>query len=69
MSSSFDSLVKKLAEDDLELLSQESDNDVFHLVNQKRVCPFEYMNDFQKFKLPFKEKFYNYLKGKQISEK
>ena len=68
MSSSFDSLVKKLAEDDLERLSQESD-DVFHLVNQKRVCPFEYMNDFQKFKLPFKEKFYNYLKGKQISEK
>ena len=68
MNSSFDSLVKKLAEDDLERLSQESD-DVFHLVNQKRVCPFEYMNDFQKFKLPFKEKFYNYLKGKQISEK
>ena len=68
MSSSFDSLVKKLAEDDLERLSQESD-DVFHLVNQKRVCPFEYMNDFQRFKLPFKEKFYNYLKGKQISEK
>ena len=68
MGSSFDSLVKKLAEDDLERLSQESD-DVFHLVNQKRVCPFEYMNDFQKFKLPFKEKFYNYLKGKQISEK
>ena len=68
MSSSFDSLVKKLAEDDLERLSQVSD-DVFHLVNQKRVCPFEYMNDFQKFKLPFKEKFYNYLKGKQISEK
>ena len=68
MSSSFDSLVKKLAEDDLERLSQESD-DVFHLVDQKRVCPFEYMNDFQKFKLPFKEKFYNYLKGKQISDK
>ena len=68
MSSSFDSLVKKLAEDDLERLSQVSD-DVFHLVNQKRVCPFEYMNDFQKFKLPFKEKFYNYLKGKQISDK
>ena len=68
MSSSFDSLVKKLAEDDLERLSQESD-DVFHLVNQKRVCPFEYMNDFQKFKLPFKETFYHYLKGKQISEK
>ena len=68
MNSSFDSLVKKLAEDDLERLSQVSD-DAFHLVNQKRVCPFEYMNDFQKFKLPFKEKFYNYLKGKQISEK
>ena len=68
MSSSFDSLVKKLAEDDLERLSQVSD-DVFHLVNQKRVCPFEYMNDFQKLKLPFKEKFYNYLKDMQISDK
>ena len=37
------------------------------LVKQKEFYPYEYMNDFEKFKeeLPSKEKFYNSLTGKK----
>ena len=50
VSSSSDSLVKSLGKDDLRYLSQEFDNSVLDLVRQKEFYPYEYMNDFQKFK-------------------
>ena len=52
-------------------MSQEFDNKVLDLVRQKEFYLYEYMNDFEKFKeeLPSKEKFYNMLTGKKISDK
>ena len=52
-------------------MSQEFDNNVLDLVKQKRFYPYEYMSGFVKFKgqWPSKEKFYNLLTGKKISEK
>ena len=69
--SSLDGLVKNLNKDDFKYLSQEFDNRVLDLVKQKEFCPYEYMSDFEKFKeqLPIKEKFYNSLTGKKISDK
>ena len=71
LSSSLDSLVKNLGKDDFKYLSQESDNDVLHLVKQKEFYPYEYMSDFEKLKeqLPSKEKFNSSLTNKQNSRK
>ena len=71
LSSSLDSVVKNLGKDDFKYLSQEFDNNVLDLVKQKGFYPYEYMSDFEKFKkqLPSKEKFYNSLTGKKISNK
>ena len=71
LSSSLDSLVKNLSKDDFKYLSQKFDNNVLDLVNQKVVYPYEYMNDFGKFKeeLPSKEKFYSSLTGRKINDK
>ena len=65
VSPSLNSLVKNLAKDYFKYLSQESDNNVSDLVKQKRLYPYEYMSDFEKFKeeLPSKEKFYSSLTG------
>ena len=59
--SSLDTLAKKLSKDDFKYLSQELDCKVFHLVNQKRFYPYEYMNGFEIFKEESlsKEKCYN----------
>ena len=59
LSSSEDSLVKNLGKDVFKYLSQEFDSDVLDLVKQKGFCPYECMNDFEKFKgqLRSKEKF------------
>ena len=64
LSSSLDSLAK----DDSKYLSQELDNNVLDLVEQKGFYPYEYMSDFEKFKekLPSKEKFYSSLTGKKL---
>ena len=61
LSSSLDSLVKNLGEDDSKYLSQEFDNNVLDLVKQKGFYP-----SFKKFKeqLPSKEKVYS-LTGKK----
>ena len=66
LSSSLDSLVKKLDKYNLKYLSQGFDNNVLYLVKQKGFYPYEYMSDFGKFKeqLPSKEKFYNSLTGR-----
>ena len=71
LSSSLDSLVKSLEEDDFKCLSQDFDNNVLNLIKQKGFYPFEYMSDFETFKeqLPSKEKFYSSLTGKNISDK
>ena len=57
LTSSLDSLVKKLG--DFKYLSQKFDSNVLDLVKQKGFYPYDYMNDFEKFKekLPRKEKF------------
>ena len=62
LSSSLDSLVKNLSENDLNYLSQEFNNKVLDLVEQKEFYPYEYMSDFEKFKveLPHKERFYSF---------
>ena len=61
LSCSSDSLVTNLSKDDFKYLSQEFDNNILDLVKKKEFYPFEYMNDFEKFKekLPRKDKFYN----------
>ena len=71
LSSSLDSLVKNLGQDDFAYLSQEFDNTLLDLVKQKGFYPYKYMTDSDKFKeqLPRKEKFYSSLTGKKISDK
>ena len=71
LSSSVDSLGKNLSKDDFKYLSQEFDNNVLNLVKQKGFYPYEYMDDFEKFKeeLPSKEKFYSSLTGTKIKDK
>ena len=72
LSSSLDSLVKKnSSKDDFKYLSQEFDNNILDLVQQKVFYPYEYMTDFKRFKeqLPSKEKLYSSLTGKKISNK
>ena len=68
LSSTLDSLIKNLNKGDFRYLSQESDNNVFDLVKQKELYPYEYMSDFEKFKeeLPSKEKFYSSLASKKL---
>ena len=50
LSSSLDSLVENLGKYDFKYLSLEFDNNVLDLVKQKRIYPYEYMSDFQKYK-------------------
>ena len=71
LSSSLDILVKSLTKEDFKYLSQEFNNNVLDLVKQKRFYPYEYMHDFEKFKekLTCKEKFYNSLIDRKISDK
>ena len=59
LSSSLDSLVKNLPNDDFKYLSQEFDNKILDLIKQKRFYPQEYMTVFEKFskQLPSKKKF------------
>ena len=72
LSSSLDSLVKKnSSKDDFKCLSQEFDNNILDLVQQKVFYPYEYMTDFKRFKeqLPSKEKLCSSLTGQKISNK
>ena len=47
---SLDSLVKNLDKDDFKYFSPEFDSNKLDLVKQKGSYPFEYMNNFEKFK-------------------
>ena len=71
LSSSLDSFIKKLAQDDFKYLNQEFHDNVLDLIKQKGFCSYEYMSNSEKFKeqLPSKEKFYSSLTGKKISYK
>ena len=71
LSSSFDSLVRNLDNDDFKYLNQEFGNNVLDLVKQKGFYSYQYMNDFEKFKeeLPNKEKFWNSVTDKKIGDK
>ena len=66
-SSSLDSLIKDLGKDDFKYLSQEFDKNKLDLVKQKRLCPYKYMSNFERFKeeLSSKEKCYSSLTGKK----
>ena len=50
LSSSLDSLVKNLWNDDIKYSSLEFDKNKLGLVKQKRFYPYEYLSDFKKFK-------------------
>ena len=75
LSSFLDSLFKNLKKDDFKErkkdLLKKDDKDKSDLVKEKGFCLYEYMTDFEKFKeqLSSKEKFYNSLTGKNISDK
>ena len=71
LSSSLYSLDENLGKDGFEYFSQEFDNNVLDLVKQKGFYPYEYMNDFEKFKkaLPSKERFYSSLSRRKITGK
>ena len=56
LSSSLDILVKNLNNDDFTYLSQELDKNKLDLVKQKEICPYEYMNDLEKFKNNYQTK-------------
>ena len=62
---SLDSLVKNLNKDNYKYYTQEFDNNVLNLVEQKGFYHDEYMSNFGKFKeqLPIKEKCYSSLTG------
>ena len=68
LSSSLNSLVKNLDKDDFKYLSQEFDNNVLHLVKQKRFYPYEYMSNFGKFEeeLTCKEMFYSSMTSNKL---
>ena len=70
LSSSLNSLVKNLSKNDFKHLSQEFHNNVLDLVKQKGFYPYEYTNDFEKFKeeLPSKEKFYSSSTNRKIND-
>ena len=46
LSSSLDSLIKKLSKDDFKYFRQEFDNNVLDLVKQKGFYPYDYMSNF-----------------------
>ena len=48
MNSSLDSLVKNLSDNDFKYFSKKFSGELFELVKQKRVYPYEYMNSFKK---------------------
>ena len=52
-------------------MSHEFDNNKLDLVKQKGYYTYEYVTDFDKFKeeLPSKEKFYNLLTDRKITDK
>ena len=71
LSSSLDGLVDNLIKNDFKNFSQQFDNNVLYIANQKGFYPYEYMNEFEKFKVELvsNEKFYSSLIGRKINGK
>ena len=69
ISSSLDSLIKKLSKDHFKYMSQKFANNVLDVVKQKSFYPYDYISYLEKFKeqLPSKDKFYSSLAGKKDS--
>ena len=60
-----------MGKDDFKYLTEAFDSKILDLVKQKGFYPYEYMNNFGKFReeFPSKEKLYSLLTGKNISDK
>ena len=69
LSSSLDSLVKNLNQDDFRYLSQEYDNNVLDLVNKKDFILMNLWELLKRLKNNWKEKFYSPLTHRKISDK
>ena len=72
INSSLDKLVKNLISEDFKYLSGVFSGEKLELVQKKGVYPYEYFNNFKKFKeskLPDIDKFFSLLKDCGISEK
>ena len=72
MTSSIDSLVKNLSDNDFKYLFEEFSGEFLKLVKQKAVYPYENMDSFKRFsenKLPDRRKFISCLKDNRISKK
>ena len=69
LSSSLDTLLKNLGEDNFKYLRQEFDNNISDLLKQKGFYLYEYISDFEKCKqeLSSKENLYSLLAGKNIN--
>ena len=71
MNSSLQSLVENISSLDMKYTSQEFQGEKLQLMLKKGVYPYDYMNDFEKFKdkqLPPKEKFYRVLNDESITD-
>ena len=71
MSSSLEKLVSNLPKDSLRYTSEVFEGRKLELMSKKGVYPYDYMDDYSKFyyeKLPSKEKFYNILSNKHITD-
>ena len=71
MSSSLEKLVSNLPKDSLRYTSEVFEGRKLELMYKKGVYPYDYMDDHSKFyyeKLPSKEKFYNILSDKHITD-
>ena len=72
MNSNLDTLVMNLSDNDFKYSSQEFNGDLFELVRQKGMYPYENMDSFKKFvddKLPDRCNFFSSLKDECINEK
>ena len=60
-----------LSKDNFNYFSQEFDNNLLDLAQQKVFYPYEYVSSFEKFKedLPSKDKFYSSLIGRKNIDK
>ena len=72
MNSSLEKLVKNVSNNDFKYLSEGFNPEQIKLVKQKGVCPYVYMDSFERFfedELPDKNHFHKSLKNKHFSEK
>ena len=70
--SSLDSSVKNLSDNDFKYLSEDFRGEFLRLIKQKGVYPYEYVDSFKKLsenKIPDRPKIFSSLKDKCISEK